>query len=234
MSRVTDALKNLGIKCTSLNNIDGKDIAEVIECIADHYNSSGGGGGGDPFAANGITVIEGTEATIEPYKYTVVNMSKNSIKLTFANAASGYLPYKFELGTNQVDPLVTITTEGFEFPLDFKMVEYTRYLFDVINGKITCKGSFSNYPYSFIFGNWASSDWTNAILFKSDHINCVYSYTENGESKTKNAKYQVEKTTTEGNYLVILTFEDETMLMLNCVGNTLTSSDGTIVLTYAD
>lgn len=191
--------------------IDGKQAeliaGENIKIVDNVISASGSssGGGSDPFIENGIEEVAGvvSEVTFEPYKYKIVTIG-NSLSITLSDI-EGYKPYQFEICTGQVSPKVTVTNA--QLPLNLTFEPYTRYLFEVINNKITCKGAFENYPYKWVFGAWATSDYTKLINFKND-FTCVYTVDGTPLNGTyeinESGQYAISVNMSDGSYILFL------------------------------
>lgn len=137
--------------------------------IVDNVISATGGGGA---GFESIETTNETRITLEPYKYKVINITGNSLTLTFSDVSEGYRVYQFEIGLDRVAPTFKITNSEIELPEGFVLEKYNRYQCEVINNKFAIRGIYNNYPYKWIFGLWTSSDYTTSYNFKED-LTCV-------------------------------------------------------------
>ena len=170
--------------------------------------------------SSSISVVEitGASITLEPNKHYVIKDVTNRLTINLSEPIESELKhYSFEFAT--IDRIPTITINGVDQPYNYEYKKHTRYLCEIVNNHLVIKGVYDGYAYKFVYGLYASSDWTSSYNLKNDR---TFIYTNNGS--TKNGTYTVEYASNVNQYVINLTFEDNTIKLANY------SESGTITI----
>lgn len=188
-----------------IDNIDvggGTDLTNYYtkeEVDAKITNIPTGGGSTEPTP---IVEVSGSSVTLEPNKHYVINGVTNRLIISLAEPIETELKhYSFEFAT--VDRVPTVTINGVDQPYMFEYERQTRYLCEIVNNHLIIRGIYDGYAYKFVYGTYATSDWTASYNLKNDRT-----FTYAGE-ETKSGTYTVEYSDSLGQYVIYLTFEDD-------------------------
>lgn len=153
-----------------------------------------------------IVEVNGANITLEPNKHYVISGISNSLTISLKETISTELKhYSFEFTT--IDRIPKVTIKGADQPYNYEYAKYTRYLCEIVNNHLVILGVYDGYPYQFIYGMFASSDYTTSYTFKNDRT-----FIEVISGTTKSGTYQVELS--GGKYMIIATFEDSSIKMM--------------------
>ena len=148
-----------------------------------------------------IVEVEGSSVTLEPNKHYVISGVTNRLTLNLAEPIKSELKhYSFEFASIDRIPIVTIN--GVDQPYLFEYERYTRYLCEIVNNHLVILGTYDGYEFQFVYGLYASSDWTTTYSLKNDR---TFTYVG---TETKNGTYTVEYSETNARYEIYLTYED--------------------------
>lgn len=187
-------------------------VKNITEADINKWNNAGGGSSAIP-----VVEVSGASVTLEPNKHYVINGVTNKLTISLSETIDSELKqYSFEFAT--VDRIPTVTINGVDQPYMFEYEKHTRYLCEIINNHLVILATYDGYAYQFVYGLYASSDWTTSYNLKNDRT-FVYVGTE-----TKNGTYTVEYSEANARYEVYLTYEDSS------VEAAYWSEDGTITI----
>lgn len=172
-------------------------------------------GGG---TAISILEVSGPSVTLEPNKHYVIKDVTNRLTISLAEPIESELKhYSFEFAT--VDRIPTITINGADQPYKYEYEKHTRYLCEIVNNHLIILAKYDGYAYQFVYGTYATADWTKSYNLKNDRtFVCVEG------SVTKNGTYAVEYSQTNARYEIYLTYDDANVEVANW------SEDGTITI----
>lgn len=178
-------------------------VKNITEADITKWNSAGSSSESTP-----IVEVSGSSVTLEPNKHYVIKDVTNRLTISLAEAISAELKhYSFEFAT--VDRIPTVTINGVDQPYMFEYERQTRYLCEIVNNHLVIKGIYDGYEYKFVYGTYATSDWTASYNLKNDRT-----FTYVGE-ETKNGTYTVEYSDNLGQYVIYLTFDDGSLKSAN-------------------
>ena len=161
-----------------------------------------------------IVEVSGSSVTLEPNKHYLISGVTNSLTISLAEPITTELKhYSFEFFT--IDRVPTVKVNGVDMPLNLELDKYARYLCEIVNNHLVILGTYDGYEYQFIYGMFASSDYTSSYTFKNDR---TFTEVINGTSKSGTYKVEVSGAT----YLVTLTFEDSSVKILTYDNGTIT------------
>lgn len=164
-----------------------------------------------------IVEVEGSSVTLEPNKHYVISGVTNRLTINLAEPIESELKhYSFEFAS--IDRIPTVTINGVDQPYCFEYERYTRYLCEIVNNHLVILGTYDGYEYQFVYGLYASSDWTTTYNLKNDR---TFTYVG---TETKSGTYQVEYSETNARYEIYLTYEDSNVEVAYW------SEDGTITI----
>ena len=168
--------------------------------IVDNVISSTGGG--NVAESTPIVEVSGSSVTLEPNKHYVIKDITNRLTISLAEPIETELKYySFEFTT--VDRVPTVTINGVVQPYMFEYERQTKYLCEIVNNHLIIKGIYDGYAYQFVYGSYATADWTASYNLKNDR---TFTYVG---AETKNGTYTVEYSDSLGQYVIYLTFEDD-------------------------
>lgn len=160
---------------------------------------TGGGSASIP-----VIEVSGSKVTIEPNKHYVIKGITNSLTISLSEPVTTELKYySFEFST--IDRIPTIKINGADQPYKYEYERHTTYLCEIVNNHMIILDKFDGYAYKFVYGAYATNDWTKSYNLKDDRT-----FTFAG-SETKNGTYTVEYSTTLSRYEIYLTYEDGNM-----------------------
>ena len=197
-------LSNYYLKTETYSQIEVDNLISNI--------STGSGSSSTP-----IVEVSGSNVTLEPNKHYVISGVTNSLRISLSEPIETELKhYSFEFTT--IDRVPTVTINGVDQPYIQKYEKHTKYLCEIVNNHLVILGTYDGYEYQFVYGTYATSDWTSSYNLKNDRT-FVYVGTE-----TKNGTYTVEYSEANTRYEIYLTFEDEDFKTAYWAG------DGTITI----
>lgn len=148
-----------------------------------------------------IVEVSGSSVTLEPNKHYVISGVTNRLTISLAEPIESELKhYSFEFAS--IDRIPTVTINGVDQPYLFEYERYIRYLCEIVNNHLVILGTYDGYEYQFVYGLYASSDWTTTYSLKNDR---TFTYVG---TETKNGTYTVEYSETNARYEIYLTYED--------------------------
>lgn len=148
-----------------------------------------------------VITVEGSNITLEPNKHYVINGVTNRLTISLKEPIESELKYySFEFAT--IDRIPVVTINGVDQPYLFEYERHTRYLCEIVNNHLVIKGIYDGYAYQFVYGSYATSDWTASYNLKNDR---TFAYVG---TETKSGTYTVEYSTTNNRYEIYFTFED--------------------------
>ena len=170
-------------------------------------------------SATPIVEIEGANIALEPNKHYVIKNVSNSLTISLTEPITGELKhYSFEFSS--IDRIPKVTINGVDQPYNHEYAKYTRYLCEIVNNHLVIRGTYDGYEYQFIYGMFASSDYTSSYTFKNDRT-----FTEILSGTTSTGTYKVE--VSGETYLVTLTYEDSSIKIFTYNNGTITN-DGVV------
>jgi hypothetical protein len=168
---------------------------DILADLQNQIDNIGTGGG----STIPVVEVSGSDVTIEPNKHYVISGITNSLTITLSEPITTELKkYSFEFSSVDRTPKVTIN--GVEQPLNYEYGKYTKYLCEIINNKLVILGTYDGYEYQFIYGAYATSDWSDIYTLKNNRT-----FVRTLNSANTNGTYQVEYTNNE--YWVNFTFD---------------------------
>jgi len=177
--------------------------------IVDNVISAGGGSSTIP-----VEEISGVNITLEPNKHYVIKDVTNSLTISLAEPITTELKhYSFEFST--IDRIPKVTINGVDQPYNYEYAKDTKYLCEIVNNHLVILGVYDGYLYQFIYGMFASADYTASYTFKNDRT-----FTEVVSGTTKSGTYKIEVSNEQ--YTGILTFEDSSIKMFIYANGTIT------------
>ena len=172
-------------------------VKNITEADITKWNSAGGSSESTP-----IVEASGSSVTLEPNKHYVIKDVTNRLTISLAEAISTELKhYSFEFAT--IDRIPTVTINGVDQPYQYEYKKETRYLCEIVNNHLVIRGVYDGYEYKFVYGTYATSDWTSSYRLKDDRT-----FVETVSSTTRNGTYTVEYSDNLGQYVIYLTFDD--------------------------
>lgn len=173
-------------------------VKNITEADITKWNNNGGG----ESSTTPIVELSGSSVTLEPNKHYVINGVTNKLTINLAEPIESELKhYSFEFAT--VDRIPTVTINGVDQPYNYEFERQTRYLCEIVNNHLIILGTYDGYAYKFVYGVYATSDWTSSYNLKNDRT-----FIETVGSTTRNGTYTVEYSQTNARYEIYLTFED--------------------------
>lgn len=164
-----------------------------------------------------IVEVSGSSVTLEPNKHYVISGVTNRLTINLSEAIESELKqYSFEFTT--IDRIPTITINGVDQPYLYEYERYTRYLCEIVNNHLVIIGTYDGYAYQFVYGTYATADWTSSYSLKNDRTFAFVG------TETKEGTYIVEYSTTNSRYEIYLTYDDTN------VETAYWSEDGTITV----
>ena len=142
--------------------------------------------GGDS-AAIQVVEVSGSSVTLEPNKHYVISGVTNSLRISVSEPIDSELKhYSFEF--TSVDRIPKVTFTNVTEPYNYEYERYKGYLGEIVNNRVCYKSIYDAYPYQFIYGTYATADWTASYLFKNDQT--VVNVSDGGNVK-KNGTYSI-------------------------------------------
>ena len=115
-----------------------------------------------------VVRVEGSSVTLEPNKHYVIDGVTNRLTISLAEAIETELKhYSFEF--TSVDRIPTVTINGVDQPYNYEYEKNTKYLCEIVNNHLVILGTYDGYEYQFVYGVFATSDWTSSQV----HISTV-------------------------------------------------------------
>lgn len=149
-----------------------------------------------------IVEVSGPSVTLEPNKHYVISGVTNKLTITLSEPIESELKhYSFEFAT--VDRIPTVTINGVVQPYNYEFERQTKYLCEIVNNHLVILGTYDGYAYQFVYGVYATSDWSSSYNLKNDRT-----FIETTGSTTRNGTYTVEYSETNARYEIYFTFED--------------------------
>lgn len=168
-----------------------------------------------------VIAVEGSNITLEPNKHYVISGVSNSLTISLSEAISSELKhYSFEF--TSIDRIPTVTINGVDQPYLHEYERYTRYLCEIVNNHLVILGTYDGYEYQFVYGSYATSDWTESYNLKNDR---TFTYVG---TETKSGTYTVEYSDGSNQYSIYLTFEDESLKTAYWADNGTITIDGVV------
>lgn len=165
-------------------------------------------------SATPIVEIEGANIALEPNKHYVIKNVSNGLTISLTEPITGELKhYSFEFSS--IDRIPKVTINGVDMPLDLEFDKHTKYLCEIVNNHLVILGTYDGYAYQFVYGAYATSDWTSSYNLKNDRT-----FVEVISGTTKNGTYTVEQS--GENYIGTLTFEDSSIKLFTYNNGTIT------------
>lgn len=151
-----------------------------------------------------VVEVSGSKVTLEPYKHYIIKGITNSLTINLSEPITTELKhYSFEFST--IDRIPTIKINGADQPYQYKYERHTTYLCEIVNNHMIILDKFDGYAYKFVYGAYATDDWTSSYNLKDDR---TFTFASN---ETKNGTYTVEYSTVNSRYEIYLAYEDESM-----------------------
>lgn len=161
-----------------------------------------------------IVEVSGANITLDPNKHYVIKDVSNSLTISLSEPIESELKhYSFEF--TSIDRIPKVTINSVDMPLGYEFDKYTKYLCEIVNNNLVILGSYDGYPYKFIYGMFASADYTSSYTFKND-----MTFTEVLSGTTKTGTYKIE--VANDKYTGILTYEDSSVSMFTYDNGTIT------------
>ena len=149
-----------------------------------------------------IVEVSGPSVTIEPNKHFVISGVTNKLTINLSEPIESELKhYSFEFST--VDRIPTVTINGVVQPYNYEFERQTKYLCEIVNNHLVILGTYDGYAYQFVYGVYATSDWTTSYNLKNDRT-----FVETKGSTTRDGTYTVEYSEVNARYEIYLTFKD--------------------------
>lgn len=168
-----------------------------------------------------VVEVSGSNITIEPNKHYVINGVTNRLTISLKEPIESELKhYSFEFATIDRIPIVTIN--GVDQPYLFEYERHMRYLCEIVNNHLVILGTYDGYAYQFVYGAYATSDWTTSYNLKNDRT-FTYAGAEN-----KSGTYTVEYSDSLSQYAIYLTFEDDDFKTAYWADNGTITIDGVV------
>lgn len=172
------------------------DVIADLQKQIDNIKTTGGG------TTIPIIKVEGSSVTLEPNKHYIISGVTNRLTISLAEAIETELKhYSFEF--TSVDRIPTVTINGVDQPYNYEYEKNTKYLCEIVNNHLVILGTYDGYEYQFVYGVFATSDWTSSYDLKNDRT-----FIETASGATRSGTYQVEYSSNLSQYAIYLTFED--------------------------
>ena len=148
-----------------------------------------------------IQTIEGNTVTLQANAHTVITGVTNNLTISVAEEETSELKnYSFEF--TSIDRIPNVKFTNVTAPYSFEYERYKGYVGEIINNKVCYKTIYDAYPYQFVYGTYATEDWTASYNFKND-LTVTYVGTE-----TKTGTYSISL---DGDiYSIYVEYEDGT------------------------
>ena len=145
--------------------------------------------------ATPVVAVSGAEHTIIPNKHYVISGVTNSLTITLdGNSDTEIKKYSFEFTT--YDRIPTLTVNGASLPFNTVLEKFRTYVCEVVNKKVLFVGEYDGYPYQYVYGLYASADWSSSYTFNNDRT-----FSEYLNETTNKGTYQVDESDNSQIYL---------------------------------
>lgn len=168
-----------------------------------------------------VIAVEGSNITLEPNKHYVISGVTNRLTINLAEPIKSELKhYSFEFAT--IDRIPVVTINGVDQPYLFEYERHMRYLCEIVNNHLVILGTFDGYAYQFVYGAYATSDWTVSYNLKNDR---TFTYVG---AENKSGTYTVEYSDSLNQYVIYLTFGDDDLKTAYWADNGTITIDGVV------